>query len=393
MTRNEGPGRRGIPALLVLALFVGCDSPTENNDPYSVPEEIGDGISTASPEEVGLDPAPLLALVDLISDTPDHLIHSLLVFKNQELVLEEYWDGVDLTPEALIPVERGFDRETLHYVASVSKSITSLLAGISIDLGVVDGTDELLFRYFPDDVDLRTAENEGITIEHLLSFTTGLEWNEFVYGFGNPLDSHFQMFAAQDPIRFLLGRPQTTVPGERFHYNSGDTNLLGEIVRRESSSPTLLDFAEDYLFGPLGIEEFEWLRFGQAPEVAFASGGVSLRPRDMGKLGLLMLEAGSWNGGRVVSQDWVERSMEPAVTFSTTHPTLTGYGYNWWLGNFTSGGEELEYALAMGWGEQLVYVIPDLEMVIVSTGGRYYEEGPLEMDDLIRDFILPAANR
>jgi CubicO group peptidase (beta-lactamase class C family) len=393
MSRGKTHLCRLIAFILLLPVWSGCDSPTGSSDPFPVPEETGDGLSTDLPQEVGLDPEPLLALVDLISDTPNHQIHSLLILRERKLVLEEYWEGVDLTPESLLPVERDFDRETLHYTASVSKSITSLLAGISMDLEMVGGTDELLFQYFPDDADLRTVENEGITIEHLLSFTTGLEWNEFEYGFGNPLDSHFQMFAAQDPIRHLLGRPQTSAPGARFQYNSGDTNLLGEIVRRASTSSTLLDFAEAHLFGPLGIEEYAWLRFGQAPEVAFASGGVSLRPRDMGKLGLLMLGEGLWDGERVVSQEWVERSMQPAVTFSTTDPTLTGYGYNWWLGSFPFQGEELDYALAMGWGEQLIYVIPGLDMVIVSTGGRYYQEGPLEMDELIQSFILPAVTR
>jgi CubicO group peptidase (beta-lactamase class C family) len=385
--------RNSVAFLLVLASLFACDSATGPDQAYPIPLQTGDGLETASLEDVGLDPVPLLALLDLVSATPDHAIHSLLIFKDRKLVLEEYWEGVDLAPETLAPVERNFDRETLHYVASVSKSITSLLAGVSIDRGVVGGVSDSLFQFFPEYSDLRTEENGGITLEHLLSFTSGLEWNEFVYGFGDPRDSHYQMFNTQDPVGFLLGRPQTSTPGARFHYNSGDTNLLGEVVRRASHSQTLIDFAEDYLFTLLGIETYEWLRFGSAPEVAFASGGVSLRPRDMGKLGLLMLAGGVWEGARVVSQEWVDRSTSPAILFSTTHPTLYAYGYNWWLGRFPLGDHLVDYALAMGWGGQLVYVIPQVEMVIVLTGGQYYEESPLDADDLIEAFILAAIDR
>lgn len=392
MRRNESGWQCLVAFILILTLCSGCDSSTGNGNSYPVPEETGDGLSTASLQEVGLDPEPLLALVDLISHTPDHLIHSLLIFKDHRLVIEEYWDGVDLAPATMIPVEKAFDRETLHYVASVSKSITSLLAGISMDMGMVGGVDDSLFQYFPEDTDLRNAEKAEISIQHLLSFTSGLEWNEFVYDFEDPRDSHYQMFDAEDPIRFLLGRPLTSAPGAHFHYNSGDTNLLGEIVRRASSSSTLLDFAEERLFGPLGIQEYEWLRFGHAPEVVFASGGVFLRPRDMGKLGLLMLGQGMWGGHRVVSQDWVERSTQPAVTFSSPPGALYGYGFNWWLGRFPLGSGLVDFAVALGWGAQMVYIIPELDMVIVFTGGMYYEEGALDYDELIRSFILPALD-
>jgi len=380
-----------ISIVVALSLATACDSPTGPGTDYQKPVQTGDGWQTASLESVGMDPAPLQNLLQLIDDTDDHMIHSILIIKDQRLVFEEYWPGTDLVPESLAPVERNFDRETLHYVASVSKSITSALAGIALDMGLIGGVDDLLFPYFPEYEELRNDDNGPVTLRHLLSFSSGYDWNEFVYGFDDPRDSHYQMFRSQDPVRYLLGRPMVTQPGAEFRYNSGDTNLVGEIVRRASSSATLIDFAVEHLFSPLGIDAWEWTSFGWAPKVIFASGGASLRPRDMAKLGALYLEGGLWNGVRVVSQTWVAESTEMAVPLIGNYQTLYGYGYNWWLGRFHFRGESVEYFRAAGWGGQDVFVIPDLEMVIVFTAGGYYETRPLSVTDIMEDHILGAV--
>jgi CubicO group peptidase (beta-lactamase class C family) len=335
-----------------------------------------------------MDPAPLRELLDLISGTPGHELHSLLLVKDGKLVMEEYWPGVDLVPTSLEPVQRDFHRHNLHYVASVSKSITSALAGIALEQGFLESVDDSLFSYFPEHLDLRTEENAGITLAHLLSFSSGYDWNEFVYGFSDARDSHYQMFRAEDPVRYLLGRPMTTEPGELFHYNSGDTNLLGEIIRRASASETILDYLEEYLFDPLGVEEYTWVRFGSAPFMAFTSGGASLRPRDMAKLGLLYLGGGVWKGTRILSSEWVARSVQMAVPLEGDYRSLYGYGFNWWLG-LSRFGEGMEpYFRAAGWGGQNIFVYPGLDLVLVFTAGWYYEGGPLDMGEVIEDYIL-----
>lgn len=380
-----------ISIVVVLCLSTACDSPTRPGDSLPKPGQTGDGWTTASLESVGMDPGPLQNLLALIGDTDDHMIHGILVVKDQKLVFEEYWPGIDLVPESLAPVERDFDRETLHYVASVSKSITSALVGIALDMELIDGVDNLLIPYFPEHADLGTEENGEITLQHLLSFSSGYEWNEFVYGFDDPRDSHYQMFRSQNPIRYLLGRPMVSTPGSEFFYNSGDTNLMGEVVRRVASSATLIDFAEEHLFEPLGIDAFEWISFGLAPHVAFASGGASLRPRDMAKLGALYLNGGMWNGVRIISQEWADESVEMAIPLVGNYRTLYGYGYNWWLGRSQFRERKVEYFRAMGWGGQNVYVFPELEMMIVFTAGGYYETAPLNVNDIIEDYILEAV--
>jgi len=380
--------RRAVLIALIPAALA-CDWLT-GPDGYEQPPQTNDGWATAPLEQVGMDPQPLLDLLDLVAHTENHLLHGLLVVRNQRLVFEEYWRGTDLDPWTLDPVERGFDRNTLHYVASVSKSVTSALAGIAVDQGLIEGVADSLFAYFPDYADLRTDQNGAIMLWHLLSFSSGYDWNEFVYGFDDPRDSHNQMFATADPIGYLLDRQVTTTPGAVFHYNSGDTNLLGEIVRRASSSATLVEYAEQYLFDPLGISAYAWVRFPRATAVTFASGGVSLRPRDMAKLGALYLDGGVWNGTRILSQEWVSASTAQAVPLGGAHRSLYGYGYNWWLGRSQYRGGTVEYFRAAGWGGQAVFVYPELELVVVFTQGGYYDTPPLRVDDLLEQYILPS---
>jgi CubicO group peptidase (beta-lactamase class C family) len=375
---------------LVVSIGAACDLLTGPDDGYQIPLATDDGWETASLEEVGMEPDSLLALLDLIADTEDHLIHSILIVKNQRLVFEEYWPGVDLDSRTLAPVHRSHDRETLHYVASVSKSITSALVGIAIERGFIRGVGDPLFSYFPEHSDLVRNDNGQIALEHLLSFCSGFDWNEHAYGFDDPRDSHFQMFNATDPMEHLLGRPMVFDVGGEFHYNSGDTNILGEIVRRTSSSSTLVEFADRYLFQPLDIEAYEWIRFPLADEVTFASGGVSLRPRDMAKLGALYLNGGVWNGEHIVPEEWVNVSTQLHTPLLKQYRTLCGYGYNWWLGRSRFREGEVEHVRASGWGGQVVFVFPELELTVVFTAGAYYDTMPLSMIGLIEGYILRA---
>ncbi len=381
---------RGLALALTLLLPTACESPTGPNRSVRKPAEVGDGWQTASVGSVGMEAEPLTDLLRLIEGTEGHLIHSLLIAKDGKLVLEKYWNGFELRLADLTTEPKEFDRNQLHYVASVSKSVTSALAGIALDQSLLSDVNDFQFQHFPEHRDLETPDNRSITLRHLLSFSSGYEWNEFVYGFGDPRDSHYQMFNSPDPIRHLLARPVVTTPGEVFHYNSGDTNLVGEVVRRLAGAGTLMDFTESRLFGPLGIEEYEWTTIGPGSSLAFASGGISLKPRDMLKLGQLYLDGGLWNGERVVSREWVEESVQMAVPLVGDYSTLYGYGYNWWLGRFQFHGTPVDYFRAAGWGGQDVFVIPDLDLVVSFTAGGYYETRPLSPNAMIQDYVLAA---
>lgn len=379
---------RGFWAAAALYCFSSCDSSSQTIEP---PAQLNDGWETASLESVGMNPDRFEDLLDLMAKTENHEFHSILVVKDSKLVFEEYWPGTDLLPTTLEQVSRDFERETLHWVASVSKSITSALVGIALDRGIVGGVDEPIFSFFPEYEHLQNDQNGGIAVEHLLSFSSGYEWNEMEYGFDDPRDSHYQMFHSTDPLEYLLGRPMVSQPGAEFLYNSGDTNLAGEIIRRSSASETLAAFAENYLFAPLGIDSYAWERFPQAQEIAFASGGVSLKPRDMAKFGAMFLSGGTWRGTRILSSSWVAASTQKSISLSEGWISdLDGYGYNWFLGNATMNGAPAPYYRAAGWGGQNVFVFPGLQLVVVLTQGNYYEAGPIDGNDIVEDYILAA---
>jgi CubicO group peptidase (beta-lactamase class C family) len=181
-------------------------------------------------------------------------------------------------------------------------------------------------------------------------------------------------------------------PGPKFIYNSGTTNLLGEIIRR-TSSMTLADFAEQYLFAPLDINVYEWYPFPSQPEMMVASSTLYLRPRDMAKIGQLYLDGGMWQGTRVVSEDWVSQSTRKVigvVASESAIPNLNpAYGYQWWLGTFPTG--EIETYFAAGYGGQFIFVLPEPEMVVVFTAGGFEDGNYDALLQIVNDYILPAA--
>jgi CubicO group peptidase (beta-lactamase class C family) len=143
------------------------------------------------------------------------------------------------------------------------------------------------------------------------------------------------------------------------------------------------DFAEEHLFTPLGITNYEWDHIN--PDMIHASGNLKLRPRDMAKLGYLFLNGGIWRGERIVSEGWVEESTKGHVL----PRWADGYGYQWWLRTYHSGSTAVDSFYAAGWGGQRITVFPSLDMVVVFTGGNYVGEGPV--DEIISRHILPSV--
>ena len=358
---------------------------------YRVPEQTDDGWETASLADVGMDEAPIVDLMNALSRRNEDNIHGIVVIKDGRLVLEEYFSGEDLDlTEGLNFVNKDFDRDTLHCQASASKSITSILLGIAIDQGLVRGVQEKILSFFPEHSDLKDDAKDEITLGHMLSMSSGIPWNEG-YPYTDPRNDLNQMFYGADPVRYVLEKPVVAPPGSEFIYNSGTTNLLGEVVRK-STGQTLLDFARQHLFAPLGIASADWIPFPNAPHMAVASSTLYLRPRDMAKIGQLYLQKGAWKGERIVSEGWVAESTREYIRVPTSSSPIPGliegYGYQWWRGIFSN--RNIETYFAAGWGGQFIFVLSDLDMVVVLTGGQF--EGDYQgFYDLINDYVLVAA--
>jgi CubicO group peptidase (beta-lactamase class C family) len=359
---------------------------------YRVPEQTDDGWETASLADVGMDEATITDLMNGLSSLDEHPIHGIVVIRDGRLVLEEYFSGEDLElTSGLDFAHRDFDRDVLHCQASATKSVTSILLGIAIDQGLIQGVEEKLLTFYPEHSDLNDSEKAEITLRHMLTMSSGFHWDEDSYSYDDPRNSLTQQFNSEDPVRYLLELPLTAQPGTTFLYSSGVTNVLGDVVR-VASGETLVEFADQNLFTPLGIDSFDWIPFPLAPHVAVASSTLYLRPRDMAKIGQLYLRGGEWNGDRIVSQEWIAESTAEAIRIPPSENPIPGliegYGYQWWRGTLSNGDTETYFAA--GWGGQFIFVLPEMDMVVVLTGGQF--EGDYQgFYDLVNDHVLVAA--
>ncbi|MBN1272937.1 MAG: serine hydrolase [Candidatus Aminicenantes bacterium] len=180
----------------------------------------------------------------------------------------------------------------------------------------------------------------------------------------------------------------TSEPGTQFLYNSGTTNVLGEVIRK-TTGLRADDFADLYLFTPLGITDCLWAILSN--NVCYTSGDLKLRPRDMAKLGALYLHDGIRNERQIISKEWIEESTK---SFISTDPYRMNweYGYQWWLNTYKVQSRQIPFFSALGWGGQGIIVFPDLDMVVVTTAG-YYDEPDLEfhIDVLLMQKIFESV--
>jgi CubicO group peptidase (beta-lactamase class C family) len=293
-------------------------------------------------------------------------VHAVLVARGGKLVFERYFKGSD----EIYTRRRenvAFDPDTLHDMKSVSKSVASLALGIAIDRGLIGSVDEPIFSFFPELSDLRSPEKDRLRLVHALTMSMGLKWVEAIPSNEDDNDES-RMHMARDPCRYVLGLPETAPPGQDFFYNTGALTLVSAIVRKATGRP-LDEFARATLFEPLGITGVDWKRYkGDAD----AGGGVRLRPRDMAKIGQLVLAGGRWNDRQVVSKAWTDASMTPRLDATG----LYFYGYLWWLGRSLLNGREVRWAAALGRGGQSIRIVPALDLVVVATAGYYQDYSP-----------------
>jgi CubicO group peptidase (beta-lactamase class C family) len=388
-----------LPMILfsLLSLLLSCKTSSVEPEPvtgykYRVPDQAGDGWGTASATDVGMQTASFETLMNDLSRQTTHNVHAIVVTRNGKLVFEEYFSGeeMDIRSQTVQYVQKTFDRNTPHFLASASKSVTSLLIGIALDKGILPGIDRTLFSFFPEFANLGTPQKNTITISHMLTMSSGIPWNEG-FPFDDPRNDLVAMAGSQDPIGFVLAKPLTASPGAQFIYNSGTTNLLGEIVRK-GTGQLLNNFADQCLFAPLGIASPTWVGCAQRPDVTLASSGLYITPREMAKIGQLCLQKGVWNGSRIVSENWLHESTLQHIQIPADQnpmpKLITGYGFQWWLGTFTTGNTDAYFAA--GLGGQYIFVFPSKNMVVVMTGGAYKTQAYEIFYDVVNKYVLPS---
>ncbi len=341
---------------------------------------LADAWQSVSPADAGFAPNVGALLDDAVGrgDLPN--LHAVVVARHGKLVLERYYGGPDERwGQPLGTVSFGPDVK--HDLRSVSKSIVGLLYGIALDAGQVPTLDQPLVDQFPAYGDLANPRRRSMTIAHALTMTLGTEWDESL-PYRDPRNSEIAMEMAADRYRFVLDRPIVADPGSRWVYNGGATALLGHLISKGTGTP-LHDYAREKLFQPLGIVDTDWV-LGSNGEPAAAS-GLRMRPRDLAKIGQLVLDEGRWSGRQIVPPSWLEESFENRV------PADDGleYGYQWWLGRGRVDGRR--WIAGFGNGGQRLVIIPDLDLVVAVLAGNYNQPDAWKVSvTIMAKILLPA---
>ena len=339
-------------------------------------------------------------LLKLVADKRAWGLHGVLIARGGRIVLERYFEGEDNSWGQSLGVVH-FGPDTLHNLYSVTKSIVALLYGIALAAGKVPPPSAPLYAQFPEYADLVATDERRRqqTIAHALSMSLGAEWNEIGLAYDSRANDEVGMEMATDRYRFVLDRPVTGPPGKRWQYSGGATALLGRLIAR-GTGHSLPDYARVALFDPIGVGKTEWVtsrdtwvfrQTGSGDGEPIAASGLRMTPRDLARIGQLVIDNGAAAGRQVVPAEWLSQCFTPRVSVNE----LQRYGYQWYLGDMeflTDGKVRLEHWVgAAGNGGQRLFVMPDLDLIVVVTAGNYSElEQWLPPIRVMREVVLPS---
>ena len=345
------------------------------DDSCAPPRRLNDGIAIGAPAEAGLDASALCALLKEVAARKQN-VHSVLVMRHGRLVSELYLSGRDQTIWSLWKSASDFTPSTPHDMRSTTKSIVSLLYGILLERGQVPSLDAPVSSLYPASSASSGEEKRRITVRHLMTMSAGLQWQEAspVYKLAG-ISDELSLLWRTDPYRYVFGFDVEAQPGTKFVYSGGATAILADIMVRATGT-RLTDIARKELFEPLAINGWSWSE--NLWGTPLASAGLRLKPRDLMKIGQMLLDRGKWKGRQVVPASWVAEATKPHIVAGPRD----GYGYQFWTRQVDWQGQSLAAAATVGNGGQTLLIVPDLDLAIVTTAGNY---GSLEGLNLVRD--------
>jgi len=334
---------------------------------YRVPELREDGWPVAHASEEGVEAEALERTVEAITRGEAGFLKSFLVLRGGALLLEEYFHGYG--PDELFPIQ------------SCTKSVSSLLVGLAIQEGRIPGVDEPLLDFFPEEREEAGSGWEALTLEQLLTMSLALDWT--------PDEAENLNRTGPEAFRKILARNVAGQPGRDWAYVNMNVNLLAGVLRQATGEQAEA-FAKRALFGPLGITEWDW-EYGKTGGFNLMSGSLRLRVRDMARIGAMVLAGGEWQGHRVVEEGWVRRSITPHLPAGSGGE---GYGYLWWTMQIPGpDGRLLDAVFANGWGSQFIILVPELDLVVVTTGGNQENGKHLAIGEVLMRELLPGVRR
>jgi CubicO group peptidase (beta-lactamase class C family) len=352
---------------------------------YQMPPLKNDGWPVGHLLDAGIDEGQITQLVKDLHEGVQPGIDSLTIVRDGKLLLHENL-RTELSAFDHRVGNQDLERHVMH---STSKSFVSALVGIAIDRGYIAGTDNRFYPYFNySNIANWDYRKESITLENVLTMQLGFAWDEWNIPFGEKNNSLTELTNNNDDfVKALLDLPLNSDPGTEFAYNSVASIALGAVVELSTAQP-LAEFALQNLFQPLQIADADWLMTPTG--LADTGTGLFLPTRDMAKFGQLYLNRGNWNGLQVISEDWINRSLAQSVKLSGNY--TTGYGYQWWLGNFKRQDETITFYSSRGFGGQFIVIVPDYNLVVAFTAHNYHNDLYELPFKLIEQYILPAIN-
>jgi len=294
-------------------------------------------------EKEGMNETKIKELINFI-EKENKPIHSLLIIKNGNVVKDINFNGYSSTEK--------------HAIYSCSKSITSVLIGKCIQQGLIKDVSQKVLEFFPEiTIDKINKETESMTIENLLTMTTGLEWSDN--------KNYDEMWDSNNPVDYFFSRPVNCTPGTKFTYCSGVVHIL-QFILEKVTKEDVLSYSKKVLFEPLGIYDVLWEKYDND-----LLGSIEISPLDMSKIGYMYLKKGMWKAKEIIPKQWVESSTANHIDTPNNLNEVTnfgaGYGYLWWNNRF--GGYH-----ANGFGGQYMFVIPESDLVVVFTGEVFGED-------------------
>jgi CubicO group peptidase (beta-lactamase class C family) len=322
------------------------------------------------------------SMTTLVADNSYSDIHSILIAKDGKVMYEQYFNG--------------WNKDSLQDSRSAFKSITSLLTGIAVDQGLIKDVNQQVYSFFPEFKEFsgNNAWKKDMTIDNLLRMESGFDCEEFNDG----KDCETDMMASKEWVSFSLHLPMKDKPGTVWAYTSCDPMIISGIISRVAKM-SIMDFAKKYLFDPMGIKHYRWTIDPSGN--GMTAGSFYILPSDMMKIGQMILQKGMWNGQRIVSTAWLEKSTNtpaPIPDFSFAKfsrsavaiPQPTYYGYYWYKEEIRTKNFREDVLFASGNGGQYIMIIERLGIVIVFTQGNYNSWKAKKAFDLLARFIIPA---